>query len=504
MTLSDNATTGNGEKPTMDQQLEHASVSDNPESGSERFNPKEVKRVTRKIDLRLLPVLTILYLLCYIDRGNIGNARVAGMNDDLGITPGQYNMALTVFFIPYTLFEVPSNIMLKLMRPSLWIAFLVISWGAVMICQGIVQNLGGLVTTRALLGLFEAGFFPASTYLLGEWYCRFELQLRLAVFFGAASLAGAFSGLLAAGLQQMDGVGGLAGWRWIFIMEGIVTVALGLVTPWALPDSPRTASFFSPEERALVLSRLELDSQGTGASETTERFQWHFIRDALLDWKIWFTVFVFWGNSIPLYGFLYTAPTIIRELGYESVEAQLLTVPVYTTATISTIIVAWLADRRKRRLPFIVFPYAISFCGLIGLLSIPHPRFPGLTYAFLFAVPAGIYPGVITLISWVSNNLAPSWKRAVGTALCVGLGNLGGIVGSNIFLVRESPRYYTGYGVSFACIGLAIISAIVLRAAYMAQNRKRELMSEDEIREKYTDNELMRLGDRSPLFRYVT
>lgn len=92
-----------------------------------------------------------------------------------------------------------------------------------MICQGIVQNLGGLVTTRALLGLFEAGFFPASTYLLGEWYCRFELQLRLAVFFGAASLAGAFSGLLAAGLQQMDGVGDLAGWRWIFIMEGIVT-----------------------------------------------------------------------------------------------------------------------------------------------------------------------------------------------------------------------------------------------------------------------------------------
>lgn len=191
--------------------------------------------------------------------------------------------------------------------------------------------------------------------------------------------------------------------------------------------------------------------------------------------------------SIPLYGFLYTAPTIIRELGYESVEAQLLTVPVYTTATISTIIVAWLADRRKRRWPFIVFPYAISFCGLIGLLSIPHPKFPGLTYTFLFAVPAGIYPGVITLISWVSNNLAPSWKRAVGTALCVGLGNLGGIVGSNIFLVKESPKYYTGYGVSFACIGLAIISALVLRTAYLAQNRKRDIMSEEEIREKYTD-----------------
>ncbi|KAL2676433.1 hypothetical protein Neosp_010191 [[Neocosmospora] mangrovei] len=434
MALTDRSATGSSDKPTMDQQLEHAIASDNPESGPEPFDPKEVKRVTRKIDFRLLPVLTILYLLCYIDRGNIGNARVAGMNDDLGITPGQYNMALTVFFIPYTLFEVPSNIMLKLMRPSLWIAFLVISWGAVMICQGIVQNLGGLVTTRALLGLFEAGFFPASTYLLGEWYCRFELQLRLAVFFGAASLAGAFSGLLAAGLQQMDGVGGLAGWRWIFIMEGIVTAVF----------------------------------------------------------------------SIPLYGFLYTAPTIIRELGYESVEAQLLTVPVYTTATISTIIVAWLADRRKRRWPFIVFPYAISFCGLIGLLSIPHPKFPGLTYAFLFAVPAGIYPGVITLISWVSNNLAPSWKRAVGTALCVGLGNLGGIVGSNIFLVKESPKYYTGYGVSFACIGLAIISALVLRTAYLAQNKKRDLMSEEDIRGKYTDDELLRLGDRSPLFRYVT
>lgn len=155
--------------------------------------------------------------------------------------------------------------------------------------QGFVTGFASLSICRILLGVAEAGYFPAATYLLTIWYCRFECQFRFGIFYGAASLAGAFSGLLAFGLSHMDGVGGLEGWRWIFVMEGVITVVVGLMTPLILPDSPDCATFLTEEERALLKHRLEEDS-GTakGKVQTNEKFQWKFLKAALLDWKIWY------------------------------------------------------------------------------------------------------------------------------------------------------------------------------------------------------------------------
>ena len=164
-----------------------------------------------------------------------------------------------------------------------------------MTLQGIVQNYHGLVVTRTLLGLTESGFFPAATYLLTTWYCRFEVQTRLSIFFSAASMAGAFSGLLAYAIQQMAGVGGLNVWRWIFILEGIATVVVGCTLPWTLPDSPETASFLTPAEKALIKHRLEEDS-GTAAGRvgTSEGFQWSYLKGALSEWKIYLAVLIYW------------------------------------------------------------------------------------------------------------------------------------------------------------------------------------------------------------------
>jgi MFS family permease len=139
---------------------------------------------------------------------------VAGLDDDLGLSDHQYNMALTIFFFPYALFEVPSNIVLKLLTPRIWLTTITVAWGIVMTLMGIVQNYPGLLAARFMLGVAEAGFFPAATYLLTTFYCRFDLQKRLAIFYTAASAAGAFSGLLAFALQEMDGIGNLEGWRW--------------------------------------------------------------------------------------------------------------------------------------------------------------------------------------------------------------------------------------------------------------------------------------------------
>ncbi|CAI7645525.1 unnamed protein product [Penicillium pancosmium] len=501
--------------------FEHAPSNGELETAGSTYETVVVGRTMRKVDWRLLPVLTVLYLLAFIDRGNIGNAKVAGMNTDLELTSKQYNIALTVFFFPYSIFEVPSNIVLKIMRPSLWICIIVFSWGVVMTCQGLVKNYDHLIVTRVLLGVSEAGFFPAANYLLTTWYCRFELQTRIAIFFSAASLAGAFSGLLAFAIEKMDGVGGYAGWRWIFILEGAATVLIASTLPWTLPDSPNTASFLNAREKEIIITRLEQDTgTSSGIVTNTEKFQWKHsklsgffpytksysdvitsVKEGLLEWKIYVATIVFWGSAIPVYAFTYSAPSIILGLGYSSANAQLLTVPVYLVGVVSTVFFARLSDRSATRWKFIIIPFLIATCGFIALLAIPHPRFPGLTYAMLFCIPAGCYPPLVGVMAWSANNLAPSWKRAVGVAVLTSVGNLGGAIGSNIFMESQKPSYHIGYAISLTIVVLSIISTLGLRTAWKRLNDQRNLISEEEVRQQYTEDELLDLGDKSPLYR---
>lgn len=349
-------------------------------------------------------------------------------------------------------------------------------------------------------------------------------------------MAGAFSGLLAFALAKMNGLGGLNGWRWIFIIEGIVTVVLGAAVPWLLPDSPDLCTFLTPEEKAFINRRLAFDSGGEAKLQTKDGYNLRAITSALLDWKIWFCCLIYNGASITIYGFTYTVPTIITELGYTGEQAQLLTMPLYFGGVIATIVFSWLSDKKRVRWPFIVIPFSISLIGFIGLISVPHPRLPGLTYGLLFCIPIGSYPPVVALISWVGNNLSPTWKRATGMALLITLGNYGkslslygstlprrivnhdryqcysnirsltstgGAIGSNIFLANQKPHYWLGYGF---CIGIqvvAIISTFILRATYLRINKQRDAMDVNDIKARYTEQELMEMGDRSPLYRYV-
>ncbi|KAI0802820.1 retrograde regulation protein 2 [Xylaria sp. FL0064] len=468
------------------------------------YRDAKTRRILRKVDYRLVPMLTVLYVLAFLDRGNIGNAKVAGMNTDLGLTGTQYNIALTVFFFPYAFFEVPSNIVLKLLRPSIWIAVLMVAWGLVMTFQGLVKNYEQLIVTRVLLGFAESGFFPAATYLLTTWYCRFEIQTRIAVFFSAASLAGAFSGLLAFAIEKLDGKGGLAGWRWIFIIEGIVTVLIGFSLPWTLPDSPAAASFLDLSEKEHLQRRLEQDAgTSSGQVQINEKFQWRFLKAALTEWKLYFAVIAYWGNSICLYAFTYSAPSIILQLGYSQANAQLLTIPIYLVGVLSVLLFSRLADKRRVRWPFMVTPFCVSAIGFIALLSIPHPRYPGLTYAFLFTVPSAVYPPLVGILAWIGNNLAPSWKRAVGMALLISLGNLGGAIGSNIFLESQNPHYWLGYGFSLGIVVASVFCVLTLAYSWHRENERRDTLSENEILAKYSEQELLDMGDRSPLYRYV-
>ncbi|RFU27598.1 hypothetical protein B7463_g8722, partial [Scytalidium lignicola] len=466
---------------------------------------EEKKRVVRKLDWIFIPQITWLYILSYLDRGNIGNAKIAGMATDLNLHGSQYNVALMVFFICYGLFEVPSNIVLKLVRPSMWISSLMIAWEVITTLTCLVKSYEGLVTVRFLLGISEAGFWPGVVFLLTLWYTRYEVQKRMAIVFCGASLAGAFSGLLAYAIVKMDGIAGLAGWRWIYLLEGIITVISAVVILFTLPDSPQHSRFLTEREKKFCISRLQIETgSGQGRVTNEDRISVKYVMAALKEWKIWMGVVAVWGNSVTVYGFTYTVPSVINQLGYSASNAQLMTVPIYIFCMLGTLGMAIASDRVKQRSPFVIGGFLSGSLGFIALLAIPHPKYPGVTYGFLFLAAFGIYAPIVPLVRWFANNLAPSSKRAVGTATILTMAALfGGFAGSNMFPDYTAPHYYPGYSVSFAIMLIASLAAYILRRSYDKLNRERDLMTEEEIRTKYSEGELLAMGDESPFFRYT-
>ncbi|CAG9990621.1 unnamed protein product [Clonostachys byssicola] len=477
------------------------------------YTPEQESRIKKKIDMYLLPMLAIMYLVSYLDRSNMGNAAIIGLKEDLKLTAEQYNLCLTIFFIPYSLFEIPSNLMLKVLKPSKWIGIMMVTWGTIAtqvalsssMLMGLVKGFPGLMAARFFLAIGEAGFFPAASYILTMWYKRHEIQLRAGIFYSAGAFSGAVSGLLAYLINKMNGVAGLEGWRWVFILEGMLTVLIALCAFFVLPDDPASCKFLTEEEKAIVAHRLRHDTGTTqGSYDASEKFQWKFVWSALSDYKVWAVVVAYWGSAIPIYGFIYTLPTVLKELGYTAEIAQLMTMPIYAAAVVALLLTAFLSDRAGDRSLFVIVPLMIGGAGLVGLLAIPKKGVaPGALYAMLFLVAMGLYSIVCGTVAWTANNLAGPWKRSVGMALMISVGNLGGAVGTNIYLTREAPYYWTGYGTSLGVIVLSLGATMFLRFKFKQINARRDAMTVDEVHAKYTEDELRDLGDESPFFRYT-
>ncbi|KXX76189.1 High-affinity nicotinic acid transporter [Madurella mycetomatis] len=468
----------------------------------ESFAHLDEKAILRRMDIPLIPMLALLYLLSFLDRGNIGNAKIEGLQEDLKLTDDQYNWCLTAFFFTYAAFEVPSNLVLKKVRPSIWLPTIMVAWGVVMTLMGIVTDYGGLLTARIFLGVTEVGLFPGVAYYLTNWYKREEMQLRQAMFFSAASVAGAFSGLLAFAIGKMDGVGGLHGWQWIFILEGIATTVVAGIAFCALYDFPETASFLTEEERAFVAHRLKYQGQDPSRAQVAQadEFRWEYVMQAFLDWHIWVNIFVYYGIVCPLYGISLFLPTIIRSLGYESSEAQLMTVPIYITAAVLAVISAYFSDRMGKRSPFIIGFLLIMIVGFSMCIATSNPR---VVYGDVFVAACAIYPAFPGVIAWLSNNLAGSLKRSVGMALQIGVGNLGGAMASNFYRAKDAPKYKLGHGLELGFIGAGLIASLILLTDYDAANKRREKRIDDGALDSYTAEQLSAQGDRAITFRYV-
>lgn len=364
--------------------FEHVDEAITPESDS--LSASEKSKLRHKIDLRVTCVLGLLYMLSQIDKNNLGNASIAGMEKDLSLTGPRYSMVVLFMFITYVIFQPISVVLVRKMSGRSYFTLIALLWGTTEICLGFVREWYDLIPLRLLLGAFEAGIFPGSLYMMSCWCPRYELQRRVALFYFIGTLASAFTGILAYGFSQLDGngsgpswwssiadgpeEGGIAGWRWIFIFFGIITCAVAITSLPFVVDFPEvvlekgrrkwSVPFLTTKEIKYAVSQIEADRNDSYAEEFNLR---QYISHAA-DLKVWAHAALFCLTTTTNYAVVYFLPIIPRQgLGLSLVASQCLTAPPYILACLWMIVVGWSSDRLRIRSPFVVFNCSCSIIG---------------------------------------------------------------------------------------------------------------------------------------------
>ncbi|KAI0390244.1 MFS general substrate transporter [Xylariaceae sp. FL0594] len=456
------------------------------------------RKLKSRVDWHILPFVIVMYLLAFLDRVNIANARSFDLAKELDLEKTEYNTALTIFFIPYVIFEVPSNILLKRFSPRVWLSGCMLGFGLVSIFQGLVQNYAGLLTTRFFLGVFETGMFPGCFYLIGMWYTRAEAQKRYSLFFSSTSLAGAFGGLLASALGKLDGVAGYKGWRWIFIIEGLLTVVVAFIFFFTFPSFPEESKWLNNEERNFIKARLRADQGHNGAER---KITFRDVLTVMKDHKIWLGGLMYLGMIVPAYSYAFFAPTIIATYKYSPIQTQLHSVTPWAASFVFSLVLATFSDWARHRAAFALAPLAISISALAALVSV-HKN-TTVEYAMLHLVTIGTYGVMPIVVCWFQMNLGGHRRRAIGSAWQIGFGNLGGIIATYLFLDKDAPYFVSGYA---TCLGFLILSGVsstlYLFSIHMENKRRAKVAATGGV-VGLTESEKSEMGDLNPEYRYM-
>ncbi|KAI1186694.1 major facilitator superfamily domain-containing protein [Nemania serpens] len=446
-----------------------------PTSPELRIDPVLEKRVVRKIDLRLISLVMSLYLVAFLDRSNIGNAQVAGMGKDLGLSDDQYQWLLTIFYIPYIVFEWAA-LMWKVVPPHWWAFACVLVWGTASTLQATAYNWSGLLASRFFLATAEAAFAPGIPYLLSFFYKRNELGLRCGLFVSAAPLATTFAGALAYGITS--GHPAIANWRLLFIVEGIPSVLLAFVAFHYMPDSADTAPFLNEEEKQVAKTRA---LQQTG-SEGAARIGHLDVKDslhALKDIKTWIPPLMYFSCNVSFSSLPVFLPVILQSMGFTAINAQGLSAPPYLAAFVVCVTTTWIADKTQQRGAMLV---GLSLVAGVGYVLLATCRGVGVRYFAVFLAAAGVFSCIANILPWTINNQGSDAKRGAGIALLNIVGQAGPLLGTRVFPEAEKPYYIKGMSICAGFMFFNALLALTLRAYLAWENRKFE-KGDAEIRE---------------------
>ena len=432
-----------------------------------------------------------------MDKGNLGNAETAGLSDDLGFKSNQYNMIVSIFFVPYVLFAPPFAMLGKKYGPSRALPLMMFTFGSMTLLIAAAQNFSGVFALRWFLGMAEAAFFPLVIYYLTTFYRRGELARRLALFYAASNIANAFSGLLAFGVFQIKSHH-LASWRYLFIIEGSASVLFSGVAYWYLPMSAAKATFLNTEEKELAFHRIQVDSSSVVAEEFN-------LRDAMKIFR-YPSTYAFLAIEIclgvPLQSVSLFLPQIVSALNYSTVKTNLYTVAPNVTGAVMLLVLAFSSDLLRIRFPFIILGFTFTFVGFIIFAACDIESQIHVAYFATFMMCWGTSAPSVILSTWYNNNIAHEGRRVTLTAFGVPLANVMGLVSSNIFVSKEAPKYQTALITTavFGATGALITAATGVFMIFDNARRNRRDGVKIDARDVPTSQ--LREGPSAPQFRW--
>lgn len=421
-----------------------------------------------------------LYLLSFLDRSNIGNAKVAGLTDDLKLSDSQYEWLLTAFYIMYILFEW-MTVMYQVAPPHIYVSICVCAWGVLASLQSLATSYAYLLVLRALLGIGEAAFVGIPFYLT-FFFRREELAFRTGLFVSAAPLATSFASSLAWAIVKMGDKTGIASWRLLFLIEGFPAVLVAVVCWYWLPDSPSTARWLNRRQRKIATLRLrkEADASGiaTGKQSSVPRhkkkFQWREVLNTMLDPKSWLSAFMFFFCNVAFSSMPVFLPTIVNAMGFDRLSSQGLSAPPFLFAFVVVLLTAWLSDKYKSRSVPMIFHALMAMCGYLILVVAGSTRVQShaVRYLAVYPICAGFFSAVTIIITWTVNNQASDEAKGTGMAVLNVVGQMGPLVGTRLYPDVEGPYYVKGMTVCAVSMGMVVVLAFALRVVLSRANAK--------------------------------
>lgn len=410
--------------------MSEAVASPQPPNDAEQNQPVDAKQLYRKISLRLIPYIFVLYILAYLDRVNVGFAAVE-FKRDLHLTDSIFGLGGGIFFLGQFFFDLPSNLLLSKVGPRVWIARIMITWGVIATCMTLVRGAHSFLIVRFLLGVSEAGFFPGMVLYLTYWFPSRERASALAKFLTATSIAGVVGGFISHFLLKLDGVAGLHGWQWLFLMEGIPTFVMGFTVLWVLKDHPRDAGWLTDTEKKWLEAELERDQKEGGASEK------HRLVDALKMPMVWVLAGIFALDQVGMYTVNLWMPDMLSAVigggggkalaGTSSMVSLLSTLP-YLAAAICTVIVGWNSDRTFERRWHIAGCFLLSAIGF-GWAAYAHSV---ATILLAMTVAAIGYWSLMGPFWALPTRVLGGQAAAGGVAIMTMVGSLGAFAGPSL------------------------------------------------------------------------
>ncbi|KAH8674708.1 phthalate transporter-like protein [Tricladium varicosporioides] len=429
------------------------------------------RKLVRKIDLRLCTIAGLLCSLNLLDSGIIGSASVTTIFEDLGLGVGnRYSISILVYTVASVTFQLPATVAVRIIGPRLMFSITTVGFGIITMCTAFITNWEQMVGLRILLGVFQSAIFPGLSYLISTWYTRKEQQLRFAFLQSGEVIIVGLGAFLNYGLNHLSAVGGLTGWRWMFLIQGLITIVVGFVTYLWIVDFPEKShqSFhlLSSEEQAFAETRITEDRGDVEA----EDFAWKNCIVHFLDPKIYAFCALFFCLNLVSTSLSYFLPIILQSgMGFSTDQAILLSAPPYFYAVLPVILSSIVGDRYQLRGLVIIFN---SICTVVGFSLLGFSSQVTVRYVGTYLATGAYVSNWAAMNAYQTSNIVGQWKRATFAAAITACNGLGGIAGSFIFRQLEAPRYMTAIWVSIGSHIMIILIVAILSLHFWFANRR--------------------------------